>query len=151
MRQFLKSLPTGLASVVLLAAITYLSLSTSPVGSSLFGFPGADKVVHALMYFALTLSLLFDYAKTRLPHHTRLNLECALAVVSMVYGLLMEIAQLMMNNGRAYSIMDWVADIAGSAAALLLYRLWLSHWLRRQLLGFKHHSHHHHHHHSSDR
>lgn len=148
MKVFLKSIPTGLTSIVLLVVIAYLSLTKNPIDTSVKLFEGADKVVHALMYFALTMSLLFDYAKNRMPHHTRLNLECALAVVSMLYGLLMEIAQLMMHNGRSYSILDWIADIIGCLAALFLYRYWLSHWLRRTLLT--HHHHHHRHHHSSD-
>ena len=64
--KFLYKIPRNLLSIVVTAAVLYLTLSPNiGAGSGLFSFPGADKVVHGIMFFALTAVYLFDYRKMK--------------------------------------------------------------------------------------
>lgn len=128
----------------MVAIILYLSLVKDPVPQpEILLFNGADKVAHVLMYLGATLVFILDYAKYRLPHHSRLNKELAITAGASMLGLLMEIAQLLMSNGRSYEISDWYADTAGAVAAFIIYRPWLMHKMRRYFLRMpRHHRHH---------
>ncbi len=146
MKKILKAIPTGITSLLALMLLSYLSLAPDPFDvNEIPAFAGADKLVHILMYAGTTLAFLFDYAKHRLPHHTKLNIELALTATAMVIGIVMEILQLVMRLGRNFDFRDIVANCIGAALALALAHLWLIPSFRHTML--RHH--HHHHHHSS--
>ena len=66
MIKLLLKVPTGIFSILLTAVVLYLCLAPQPVKSpGFFSFPGADKVVHGIMFFALTAVYLFDYRKMK--------------------------------------------------------------------------------------
>lgn len=146
MKKFLLSIPVGLPSALMLALILYLSLATEPVPEEIPLFVGADKLAHVVMYFFATLVFIMDYAKFKLPHHSRLNIELAITSASIMLGLIMEILQLAMRNGRNYELGDWIADIVGAVLALIAYRLYFMHKMRWYLFHSLHRHHHHHHH-----
>lgn len=146
MKKFLLSIPVGLPSALMLALILYLSLATEPVPEEIPLFVGADKLAHVVMYFLATLVFIMDYAKFKLPHHSRLNIELAITSASIMLGLIMEILQLVMRNGRNYELGDWIADIVGAVLALIAYRLCFMHKMRWYLFHSLHRHHYHHHH-----
>ena len=60
--KFLYKIPRNLLSIVVTAAVLYLTLSPNiGAGSGLFSFPGADKVVHGLMFFCRGVLLLSGF------------------------------------------------------------------------------------------
>ena len=113
------------ASVLLLLAMflgTHLPASYSP-GVSL-----SDKVIHAVAYMSLTLSLLISWELStgvlQPQHYFAVWLFCTL------YGAFDEITQIPV--GRTCDGLDWLADIGGILVGLVLYRLvrpLLSRWI----------------------
>jgi VanZ family protein len=134
MKKFLIAIPVGVPSVIITVLIIYLSLSPNPFDANKIQlFNGADKVVHGIMYFFAAAVYILDYAKFKLPHHTRVNLELAFTATAGLIGGLLEVAQLIMQNGRTYDPMDWLSDLVGAALAFLLIHFWFMHKFRKYL------------------
>jgi len=154
MKKFLLGLPTGVVSTIAVLVIVFLSLAPTDIMPGEWRFAqNLDKWAHGIMYFCCTLCFMFDLFKHQLPHHTKLNSEMAFTACAILLGLIMEVMQLFLTEGRGYEIADWVADIIGAVLAFLLWRLVLRKFLRKYLYHSlrrpKHHHHHHHHHSSS--
>ncbi len=146
MRKLIKSIPAGIASALTCLLIAYLSLDPNPLDiNDVPLFPGSDKLLHAIMYCCATVVFLLDYAKSRLPHHTKINNEVAITAATMVFGFVMEILQLVMRMGRSYDMLDVVANCIGAAMGFVAVRYWLMHRFRHMMLKHKHHHHHHSH------
>ena len=147
MRKILSVFPVGFLSAIAIATIAYLSLSADPLGAShMHLFKHSDKVAHFLMYFMATFAFIIDYAKFRLPHHTKLNKEMAFTASAMLLGLVMEVLQLVMGQGRGYSNLDIVVNCVGALAGFA-YMKWRGlHQFRYIMLhsrgGHRHHRHH---------
>jgi VanZ family protein len=102
------------------ASITlWFSFGAAPPGASMF--PGADKVGHAIAYFATTLSFLFAAVwrpgggKARFP---RLGKWFPLAAIAA--GGLIEILQ-GLTPTRTAQFSDLVAEITGTGAAVAVH------------------------------
>lgn len=112
---------SGVASVILIAMILFLTLSPNPLPDKTPPmFPGADKLAHAAMFGALALTLLFDYRliNRRLPS---VRAAVATTAAASVFGGLIEILQQAMGMGRTAEWGDFVADTAGAFGALALF------------------------------
>lgn len=148
MKRFIRHIPTGLPSIIVLAVVSYLSLMPDPLNKlELNVFTGFDKVCHFLLYLVATIIYLLDYSKKKYPHHTKLNGELMVTTASMVIGLFMECAQLAMNTGRNFEINDIIANALGALAGGFISHDYLITKFRHHVL---HHHHHHHHHHHED-
>ena len=102
-------------------------------------FPMAPQAGHFVLYFCVALVLILDYAKSRLPHHSKINQELALAAVSAVMSLLLGIALMWKTNGN-YSSGNVVAATLGAGCAWLFYHYWLLHPFRHYLYhSIQHH------------
>lgn len=118
MIKLLLKIPTGILSVLLTLAILYLCLAPQPIGGGgLFDFPGADKIMHFAMFFALSAAYLFDCAKAALPRQLRQWQVVAIAVAVILLGGLIEILQQLMGLGRSMDLLDFVADAIGVVCA----------------------------------
>lgn len=118
----LKFLPVWVPTALILGAILWLTLAPQPTPDlDIPLFPGIDKVAHALMFFALALTLWFDCGRRghiwRSPA-PRICLLCAAA--SLATGILIEWLQRAMGLGRSFEWLDMAADSAGCLLALLL-------------------------------
>ena len=92
MKSFILSIPNGLASVIMVLIVMFFTFVNNPLGvNSLRIFPYAEQVGHFILYFITALVFILDYAKTRLPHHSKINQEIAFAAVASVLALMMEI------------------------------------------------------------
>lgn len=120
MIKLLQKLPRWVASVVVIAAVGYLTLWPNPVpDNDVEWFPHADKVVHALMFGAIWFALAVDLKGTAALTWR----GCVwLAVFVASLGGLIEVLQSMMPYGRSGSWADWTADVAGILLALWFYR-----------------------------
>ncbi len=146
MKKIILAIPTGIFSLIATAAIVYLSLSTDSVVVNEMGlFPGFDKIAHFISYFGCAAIYLLDYAKFKIPHHTKLNIELVLTTTAILLGLFMEIAQLVLANGRSYELLDWVSDIAGAVFAFLFMHYYFLHIFRKKFYRTAVHNHRHRH------
>lgn len=131
MERIFRRVPRWVGTVVTVAAILWLTLAPHPVGElEVPLFPGADKVVHAVMFGWLAFILCVDIRKhTRRPVTLR---QSALAfTVASLFGITIEFLQRAMELGRGFEALDMCADITGALLATLLY-LWLQHLYDRR-------------------
>ncbi len=134
MKSFLLSIPKGLPSAVAVLLVLYLTFAPNPFNiNALKFFPFAEQVGHFILYFIVALVFIFDYAKARLPHHSKFNQELALAAVAAVMSLAMEIGLMIYTNGFNYTISNFYAGAVGAALAFIFYHFWLYHPFRHYL------------------
>jgi VanZ family protein len=81
-------------------------------------FPFIDKIVHLSMYFGLSILLCWSFEVNR---KKMLPLYALLAGV-FLWGVLMEILQRTMHNGRNFEFRDMIANLTGAILGLLIYR-----------------------------
>lgn len=130
-------MPVGLASLVVLVAVLYLTLYPNPLpDNDIPLFPGADKVVHALMMFGLSGCVAYDYMRSRYgkgkTDPPKRMLSCLLAF-TILFGGVIELLQSWMDLGRSEDIIDFVADAVGAIMAFVVellcwtrFRQWLT-------------------------
>jgi VanZ family protein len=108
-------------TVACLAATLWFSFGAQPPGTDLF--PGADKVDHAVAYFATTLSFLFA-AVWRPGRGVGLypNLGRWFPVAAIAGGAVIEILQ-SMTATRTAQVSDLVAEAIGTTTALVVHAL----------------------------
>lgn len=120
----MRKVPRWLCTVVCLLAILYLTLMPDPFGDQdLPLFPGADKVVHGLMFFGLTLCMLFDEMRARGWRMLTLPVISLISIIGMGVGIGIEYLQDAMHLGRGKEFWDMVADAFGAIAAGTLWIL----------------------------
>ena len=108
------------------AATLWFSFVAPPPGANLF--PGADKVGHAVAYFATTLSFLFAAVWRPGREFGRpANLGLWFALAAIAGGAVIEILQ-GMTATRSAQAFDLVAEAIGTATAVAIHAL-----IRRQL------------------
>lgn len=117
MRRFIeliyRMVPPGQMSIVLVGIILYLTLAPDPLGSDdIPAFPGADKVVHAIMFGTLSLILALDRYMLGLNDKTMVLVIIAI-IVSLAGGVI-EILQQTSAMGRSGDVWDFAADSAGA-------------------------------------
>ena len=124
----------------MIAITIFFSLTDNPLGiKSLKVFPFAEQVGHLVLYFIVALVFILDYAKARLPHHSKINQEMALATVAAVISLVLEIIRMWMT-GYNYYMRNVYAAIVASTLAFLFYHFWLLHPFRHYLYhSIQHH------------
>lgn len=103
---------------VYLAIIALLSLLPSYDLPNVTLFPGADKLVHLCMYLGLSFLACWIYD---VGHHRMRFMYLLLAGVFM-YGVLMEILQRTLHNGRDFDFKDMIANLTGAVIGLVIYR-----------------------------
>ncbi|MBQ3363562.1 MAG: hypothetical protein IJG42_06420 [Muribaculaceae bacterium] len=140
MKSFILSIPKGLPSAIMIVLMVFFTFAKNPLGvNSLKVFPFAEQVGHLVLYFFIALVFILDYAKARLPHHSKINQEIGLAASAATLSLIMEIG-LMWKTGFNYDMNNVVAATIGAALAFLFYHYWLLHPFRHYLYhSIQHH------------
>ncbi len=132
----INKIPSWLSSAIVLSLTIYASLNDDPLrGHDFMLFKGADKCIQFLMYFAFTSALMFDYTKSKLPHHTKLNIELVLTFTSIVIGVVLEVLQSLLTDTRAFDAFDMIANSLGSICAFFAMRFWFCKKFRRAVLS----------------
>jgi hypothetical protein len=124
----------------MLLVVLFFTFAKNPLGiNSLRVFPYAEQVGHFILYFIACLVFTLDYAKARLPHHSKINQEIGIAAATSVMALLMEIG-LMHTSGYNYDLTNVYAATAAAILAFLFYHYWLLHPFRHYLYhSIQHH------------
>ncbi|MDE5750414.1 MAG: DUF2238 domain-containing protein [Duncaniella sp.] len=113
-------------TAVVVALIVFLTLVPKPVSDDIPMFEGADKVVHFIMFGALTGVVCFDRWRTGRPLGMRGALVVALC--SALAGVGIEWLQGIMGLGRGGNDpWDALADMLGAFAAVPVCRA--LHWI----------------------
>lgn len=121
---WMKRVPRWLFTVVCLLVILYLTLMPDPLGDEeLPLFPGADKIVHGLMFFGLTICMLFDEMRARGWKVLSLPVISLISLIGMGVGIGIEYLQEAMDLGRGKEFWDMVADAFGAISAGALWIL----------------------------
>lgn len=103
-----------LVTIVLLSLLPTSDLPDVPL------FSGEDKYIHICMYLGLGFLACWS-----LDFRDRKQLPSLIYLLVGVtfWGVLMEILQRLMSNGRGMEFMDMLANFAGAIAGLVLYKI----------------------------
>lgn len=109
-------------TALVVLAILYLTLVPRPLPDAGVEIPGLDKVVHAMMFGGLAFVACIDEAQRRRGSFGQVARRKAwfIALLSAVFGGLVEIAQMAMGAGRSGDLLDFAADCAGAVVGMLL-------------------------------
>lgn len=108
-------MPAWIMSVITLVIILWLTLAPNPLGrEEIPVFPGADKIVHGLMFGFLTFVILLDWTRGRDFASVRWPVCLVAALFSTALGTGIEFLQRSMHLGRSFETYDIVADTVGS-------------------------------------
>ena len=140
MKTFILSIPKGIPTAIMLLVVLYCTFAHNPFGlNTLHSLPFAEYIGHFLLYGIAALVFILDYAKARLPHHSKINQEIGIAVSTGALSLIMEIG-LMQYSGFNYDMYNVYAASFGALLAFLFYHFWLLHPFRHYLYhSIQHH------------
>jgi VanZ family protein len=110
--------------IVLLSLLPTSDLPDIPL------FSGEDKYIHICMYLGLgfVASWSLDRKGKSMP-----PLYILLASVFM-WGVLMEVLQRLMSNGRGMEISDMLANLTGAFAGLMIYKYLNKRWAEDKII-----------------
>lgn len=101
--------------LVIIAVLSLMPVSDLPHFTV---FSGIDKMVHVSMYFGLAFLACWSFEINR----DRMKPIYFLLSGVFMYGVLMEILQRTMHNGRNFDFRDMLANLTGAIAGILIYR-----------------------------
>lgn len=115
MKRFIHHIPPYLPTALVLVAILYISLAPDPMPDEipLLLFPGADKLIHFIMYGGLAGTFCFDYYRRGSSAHER-GVLIAATLVAIAIGGAIELTQDYMGIGRRSDYLDFIANSAGA-------------------------------------
>ena len=117
------SLSRRLLCLVYLFLIIFLSLLPPSQFPKITLFPGIDKLIHLLMYAGLGWLIMWAFYKEHLSKPTRVFIFLSVPI----WGALMEFMQLFMHQGRSFSWVDILANLAGAILGVLVFK-----WMEKQ-------------------
>lgn len=86
---------------------------------------GPDKIVHSLMFAALSFSIIVGYRKEYLEGDKayRVKLQWITLAISILYGGLTEILQYYVFVNRYGSVYDFFADVIGCILGVFIFKI----------------------------
>jgi VanZ family protein len=118
----IKLLKKNILSLITALIIMYMSLAPSNTFKDVdLDIPYLDKIVHFLMYFGLTIVLLFEH-RTVLKNNKSILL---LAIIPVAFGTIMEFLQALFTETRQGDFFDAVFNTIGVLLALILWKVFL--------------------------
>ena len=107
--------------LAILMLVTYGSLGSGEEAGKLnmLKFPNSDKVIHGVMYFLLTASLIYFLIHL---FHTFKSWKIYLVAIAspIIYGFLMELLQYLLTTTRNAEFWDFFANTVGVLTAFLV-------------------------------
>ena len=135
-RRVIDLMPAWGYTLLTTVLILWLTLARKPLGDTEIElFPGADKVVHAIMFGWLSAMIVLDRTRSHGWRAAGVIFIIAAAAVSTLFGIGIEFAQDAMGEGRSFDPGDMVADGAGAIIAGIIWYL-----LRGDFNGREQHS-----------
>lgn len=109
-----------MAAGAVIAAVTLLPMPEGAESVPLFD--GADKLVHAVLFGLFAAVFMLDYCRGRGVGRASVGTMLLSVAVSAAYGAAIELLQQLMDEGRSGDLYDWLADVAGAFAAVIVLR-----------------------------
>lgn len=129
LRHALSRFPRWIFTILTVLLILWLTLMPDPLGDTTPTlFPGADKVVHAIMFGFLTTMILLDHQRNISWRPVSSGYITGAAIVSSLMGILVEVLQLKMDMGRGFEPADMVADILGAVICAVCWKIFQNRW-----------------------
>lgn len=120
----LDKVPNFLMSGIVFLLIPRLTLDPQPIEDmKIMIFPGADKVVHALMFGGMAGVMCLDFQKRNWKMPISWKLLAFSCVFASILGIVIEYLQGNMNLGRTFEAMDIVADIIGAVLITVVFSI----------------------------
>lgn len=116
-RHLISSYPV---SLFLISAVIFLSFFKPPRVQMVENIVGIDKIIHALMYVALSLALWMEYLRAHRGGLKMFWVWMLAFVFPIVFGGVVEILQGTCTAYRGAEWIDFWADVLGTALAALL-------------------------------
>lgn len=114
MKKILRSLPPFLFSVIVIAAVVMLTCFPVPeMVMKAPSFLGADKIVHAIMFYGVVSALVFDVCR-KSPSGLSTGMLAAFLAGALVLGGITELVQAFADINRSGDINDFIADSIGA-------------------------------------
>lgn len=118
-RHLLSSYPV---SLFLISAVIFLSFFKPPRVQMVEHIAGVDKMIHALMYVALSLALWLEYMRAHRRGLKIFWVWILAFVFPIVFGGVVEILQGLCTTYRGAEWIDFLADVLGTTLATLVVR-----------------------------
>lgn len=127
MKKFICRFPSYGFTILVSVIIIYCTLVPSPLPPDIPRlFPQADKIVHAVMFWAFYTAFALDRTRWQLREGLSQNLSrdwlSVIMVSTLAFGAAIEVAQWLMGFGRGGDILDFAADVAGTVIASFTFR-----------------------------
>ena len=105
-------------SILAALGILYLSLSGAETYDkiTIFSFPGADYIVHFLMYFVFMSVIVFEHRKGI----NKIKFLFLVSLIPLFYGALMELLQSWLTVSRTGSLADLLFNLAGIVFSVII-------------------------------
>ncbi|NMC40656.1 MAG: VanZ family protein [Bacteroidales bacterium] len=120
----MKFLRNNILSILMaLAIITASFINPSELGKiKVLRLPGADKIIHGLMYFSFTFTMFYENRKKLFRKRNYFYL----GIIPVIFGLIIEILQPVVTRTRSGEIYDELFNLAGILLAIFLWYLIMS-------------------------
>ena len=110
---------------VIILILTVLPGNYFPQISSFWELLSLDKLIHVSIFAVFSLLLIRGFKKQNKYLFLLSNYKASGLFVGIIYGSLTEIIQYILNNGRHYSLYDFLANSIGCIVGLVLFNLFL--------------------------
>ena len=128
-KETLTRFPMWIFTLLTVLLILWLTLAPDPLGDdSPELFPGADKIVHAIMFGFLLVMILLDRTRKKNWSEVSARFIAASAIATAVFGIAIEFIQRAMDMGRGFEVADMIADCVGVAVCAFLWAKLQRHW-----------------------
>lgn len=85
---------------------------------SLFHFRNSDKIIHFILYFALSLTLRFSFIRNTKMHKKNQIILTLIFVIS--FGLIMEVFQYYFTSNRSAELLDALTNTLGCICGVII-------------------------------
>lgn len=132
-RRIFSNIPSGLFTYLTLGIILWLTLAPKPLGDEPPKlFPGADKIVHALMFGFFAAMMMLDWQRQHQWKRISPQVGLFISSISAFSGIIIEFLQDWMDLGRGFEYLDILADVTGAFLFGTLWLIFQNYWSVRE-------------------
>lgn len=117
MKEFINKIPAYLPSVLVLLLLFYFTLVPQPLPPIEMPMLNFDKVVHVVMMWGVSSTIMFDYKRREQQRVLSLSVKLCILLGTVALGSLIELAQGTELINRGCDMWDGVANVVGCLLA----------------------------------
>jgi VanZ family protein len=116
-----KTLVWVIAEILIIFIIMSLPGNKLPAENSFTYAFKVDKIVHIVLFFILSYTLLLYFNKSDKKYLKNKRIQIIAIILCIVYGILLEFYQKLFVPSRSFDIADIVADAIGAIFGLIFF------------------------------